>query len=107
MPKLELRRKLYTVLSYIIPKQKGLIVFFPTHNKKAFSGNLKSLILYAHQHADLGKYKLVWCTNDEILSKELQEKGYLVVQKRLSTHLKLLRAQLIIQEGTYSWLIGK
>lgn len=104
--RLRVRRILFTWLSYIIPKQKGLIVFYPTHNKSGFSGNLKSFFIYLNNCPERSNYKAVWCTNSDETFKMLKQQGYEVVSGRFDVNFKLLRAQHIIQDSTYTWLLG-
>lgn len=104
---LRLRRILFTCLSYLIPKKEGLIVFYPTHNKKGFSGNLKSYFIYLHTCPEKSKYTALWCTNNEETFNLLKSQSYQVVKNRFLVHYKLFRAQHIIQDSTYTWLIGR
>lgn len=103
---LRLRRILFTWLSYFIPKQEGLIVFYPTHNKSGFSGNLKSYFLYLNTCPERSKYTAVWCTNSSETYNLLKSQKFNVVMGRIRVHYKLFRAEHIIQDSTYTWLIG-
>lgn len=103
---LQLRRVLFTWLSYLIPKQAGLIVFYPTHNKTGFSGNLKSYFIYLNNCTEKSKYTAVWCTNNASTYHLLKSQHFKVVKNRLAVHYKLFRAEHIIQDSTYTWLIG-
>jgi CDP-glycerol glycerophosphotransferase (TagB/SpsB family) len=102
-----LRRVLFTWLSYLIPKKKGLIVFYPTHHKKGFSGNLKSYFIYLNNCPEKSKYTAVWCTNNEDTYRFLKSQNYKVAKGRFAVHLNLLRASHIIQDSTYTWLLGR
>lgn len=103
---LKLKHTLFTRLTYLVPKQKGLVVFYPTHNKKGFSGNLKSLFLYLNECADRDQYTAVWCTNNDETYKELKSQGYQVVKNKLEVHYQLLKAEHIVQDSTHIMLVG-
>ena len=103
---LRLRRILFTWLSYFIPKKEGLIVFYPTHNKAGFSGNLKQYFLYLNSCSEKAQYTAVWCTNNAETYNMLRALNFHVVKGRMLVHYKLFRAEHIIQDSTYTWLIG-
>jgi CDP-glycerol glycerophosphotransferase len=94
-------------LTYIVPKQKGLVVFYPTHNKGGFSGNLKSFFLYMNTSLEAKNFKGVWCSSNGETYKELKSKGYQVIKNKLNIHYHLLKAQHIIQDSTHIMLVGK
>jgi len=102
---IKLRRLLFKFLSSAIPKQSGLLVFYPTHNKNGFSGNLKSFFVYMHNQPDKD-YQMIWCTNKVETYDLLKSLNYRVVKNKLIVHYQLLRAEFIIQDSTYTWLIG-
>lgn len=101
-----LRRILFTWLSYLIPKKEGLIVFYPTHNKEGFSGNLRSYFIYLHNCPEQSRYTAVWCTDNDETYRLLKSQNYKVVKGRFPVHSSLLRATHIIQDSTYTWLLG-
>jgi CDP-glycerol glycerophosphotransferase len=103
----QLKHSIFTQLSYIVPKQKGLVVFYPTHNKSGFSGNLKSFFLYLNSCAECKEYTAVWCTNNDETYRYLKEKGYQVIKNILDVHYHLLKAEHIIQDSTHVMLVGK
>lgn len=105
--RLRVRRFLFTWLSYLVPKKEGLIVFYPTHNKNGFSGNLKSYFIYLNSCPESSKYTAIWCTNNAETFDLLKSHGYKVVKGRFAVNYKLLQAQQIIQDSTYTWLIGR
>ncbi|MDB5021643.1 MAG: CDP-glycerol:poly(glycerophosphate) glycerophosphotransferase [Pedobacter sp.] len=104
---LQLKHSLFEQLTYIVPKQKGLVVFYPTHNKSGFSGNLKSFFLYLSTCPERENYKAVWCTNNDQTYNDLKAKGYHVVKNKLDIHYQLLKAQHIIQDSSHVMLVGK
>jgi CDP-glycerol glycerophosphotransferase len=106
-PILKLKHSAFKQLTYLVPKQKGLVVFYPTHNKAGFSGNLKSFFLYLNTCPDCGNYTAVWCTNNDETYEELKARGYHVVKNKLDIHYQLLKAQHIIQDSTHIMLVGK
>lgn len=60
-------------LSWSLPKKRGTVVFYPIHEKRRFSGNLRYLALYmAEHHPEL---ELVWLTPDENTAKIVREAG--------------------------------
>ena len=102
---IKIRRLLFKFLSIAIPKQSGLLVFYPTHNKNGFSGNLKSFFVYMHNRPEKD-FQMIWCTNNIETYNMLKALNYRVVMNKLMVHYQLLRAEFIIQDSTYTWLIG-
>ena len=100
------RKAMVKALSNIIPKQKGFLLFYPTHNKMGFSGNLRSLFIYMYENKDKHDYKITWCTSSKKTYAELKEKNYPVIFHNTLVKYYLLRAEHIIQDSTYGWLIG-
>jgi len=94
------------MLSNTVPKKKGLLVFYPTHNKSGFSGNLKSFFIYMHNHTSRQDYQMIWCTNNTETYNRLSKLSYRVIMNKIIIHWQLLRANYIIQDSTYTWLIG-
>lgn len=103
---IKIRRALYTFLSTVIPKKKGFFVFYPTHNKKGFSGNLRSFFLYMYNNTGREDYQMVWCTNNQETENQLNALNYRVERNKFLIHYYLLRAEFIIQDSTYPWLVG-
>jgi CDP-glycerol glycerophosphotransferase len=101
-----LKHAIFTRLTYLIPKKKGLIIFYPTHNKSGFSGNLRSFFVYMNSSPECKKYVPVWCTNNKETYDLLQAQGYRVIRNKAEIHLQLLRAQHIIQDSTHILLTG-
>lgn len=91
------------VLSYVIPKKKGFLVFDPRHNKQHFSGNIKALLLYAQKHYKQGDLALI--ANERTLYEEA--KGYKspVVQNKLGSFWLKLRAEHIMIDAAMRFYI--
>jgi CDP-glycerol glycerophosphotransferase len=102
----EVKHFIFTYLTYLIPKKKGLVLFYPTHNKKGFSGNLKSFFLYLNRCDDCADYKAVWCTNNERTFTLVRSMGFSVIKNLFLIHYYLLRAEHIIQDSSHMMLVG-
>ena len=88
---------LLTILSFIVPKDKNLLVF-GCGNRREFQGHPKYLYLYLHLQKNTS-WKYVWSTEDQQLHDELESKGYPVIYKySLKGFSTLLRARLFIHE---------
>jgi CDP-glycerol glycerophosphotransferase len=103
----DLKHTIFKKLTYVVPKQKGLIVFYPTHNKPGFSGNLRALFLYLSTCPEKDQYKLVWCTTSAETYKEMKAQGYAVLLNKVDIHYYLLKAEHIIQDSTHIMLVGR
>jgi CDP-glycerol glycerophosphotransferase len=102
----EIKHSVFTRLSYLIPKQKGLVVFYPTHHKSGFSGNLKSFFTYMNSAPECSRYTPVWCTDNKETYDLLKSQGYQVIRNKADVYLQLLRAEHIIQDSTHILLCG-
>lgn len=91
-------------LSYIIPKKKGLLVFIPRHNIKYFSGNIKSLIVYAHKNCR--SFESILLAPNQNFYLAAKEENLNVYYKRLPTFWYLLRAEHIITNASIGYTAG-
>jgi CDP-glycerol glycerophosphotransferase (TagB/SpsB family) len=101
-----IKHSFFTRLSYLIPKRKGLIIFYPTHNRSGFSGNLKSFFIYLNSCPERSRYLPIWCTDNQETYDLLKSQGYRVTKNKIDNYLQLLRAQHIIQDSTHILLTG-
>ncbi len=89
----------YAVLSYIVPKKIGLVVFYPRHRSDAFEGNLKSLFLY--MHAVQTRYTPCWLTSNPELAGKLSKQGYNCRLYKYKPLWMLLRAEYVVLDTGY------
>lgn len=85
------------LLSWVIPKKKGLIVFYPIHYKKfRFNGNIKSLFIFMFENLNLLTIRCINVASEEV-EEYKQFKGSLLTGKyTLNNIFLLLRAEKII-----------
>lgn len=95
---------LINLLSYVVPKKKNKLVFFPTHNTGKFSGNLRSLYLYIA--SNLKEYDLCWRTTGGKTYEEMLQAGLPVVISNKSFFWHLLRAEHVLLDAGCGWLYG-
>lgn len=97
---------LYAVYSFLIPKKKNYLVFRPFHDRKRLSGNIKALILYAHEHHKDLRPTLV--TTNKRLQKEAKRYGLRTKSSYLCVFWAVLRAEHIVMDS-YSMIfrLGK
>lgn len=95
---------LVNLLSYVVPKKRNKILFFPAHNKKAFSGNCRNLFLYLQKNEK--EYDLLWKTNSPQLYNEMRKAGYPVIIKKSELIWAALRSEHIILDMGIPWLYG-
>lgn len=97
--------QVFRLLSYIIPKQKGLLVFQQWHNKDQFSGNVKNLILYAK---DNWGQDVLYVGNKRICD-EAGKEGVISIYGLLRTYWVKIRAEYLIVDASipkyYNWNI--
>src|SRR5699024_1181567 len=87
-----------SIFSYIIPKKKGYLVFIPFFERKKFSGNIKALLLYAHNHNPEVETALI--TTDKKVAKEVRAKGITVRIHYFSVFWAALRAEYLIIDAS-------
>lgn len=86
---------IYGLLSYIVPKKKGLILFYPAFGPNHYDGNLKPLFEYLSPRLPTG-WQAEWISRSPKVVHQITEKG-LRAKRRLGRPLStLLRAELII-----------
>lgn len=96
---------LLNTLSYIVPKKKGLILFWPLHNRNKVSGNLKALYLALKKY----DYKIYWVVDNLNALKSLQSNNVPAIRGTLDNinwYWTYLRAQKVIIDGAYHDLYG-
>lgn len=84
--------------SFLVPSRKGLICFYPIHDKTRFNGNLKSIFLYATRNPT-NNIRVLWLTTHEALYLQLEKEGLSVklIGKR---HMWMLwRAEFIFTDA--------
>lgn len=90
---------LITILSYIIPKKKGYLVFQPIHNLKHLSGNIKAMLIYAGQHYAKGDIVLV--AFEKAMQREAEEENIPIIKNRIKAYWNIFfRAELVIIDAT-------
>lgn len=94
----ELFLSIWATASYIVPKKKGYYIFIPLHDTNKFSGNIKSLILYANSNYDSERINLV-CFNKNI-RQEARENNIKVISNFLLAFWATLRAEHIIIDAS-------
>lgn len=87
------------LFSYIVPKRKDLLVFFPVHDKHKFSGNLSSLFLYVHHYEK--QFKSYYLTDNKEVSNDVKIQGFNAVYLGPKMVWLLLRCKYIITDGTF------
>jgi len=102
---IEFFKHFFRFLSYIIPKKKGLIVFQQWHNSKQFSGNIKSLILYANQNINSDKIKLL--TASQNIKQEAIKNNINISIGFFNNFWNLIRAEFVVIDASvsqyYNW----
>lgn len=88
---------LCSLLSYCIPKKKGLVAFFPRQCHGRFEGNLKYLFL-AMASAQT-PFTPLWLTANKSTHSALRQKGYGCVYYRLIPLWALLRSEYILLDN--------
>ncbi len=90
---------LFNTLTYLFPHKKNYYVFYPTHERNSFTGNLAALFEYGNNN--IRSTKFLWLTRSEIVYKKLKKKGYdsKLLKKKFSHFRYLLRAQYIFIDG--------
>ena len=90
-----LRSVIYSLCSYVVPKSRELIVFYPAFEPRKFSGNLRPMFVAMSQDAPQGR-TCVWLTQSRETGAELRARGLRVSYSRFRPVWMLLRAELIL-----------
>src|SRR5690625_304182 len=85
---------LIQLMSWVVPKKKGLIVFRQLHNPNQFTGNIKALMLCMAEN--FPEFQPILISHNLKLLKEAEKLNIKVEQSRLPTIKLLLRAQHIV-----------
>lgn len=86
-------------LSYVFPKKKGLVTFWPLQDQTKFGGNLKPVFLELAKR--IGSANVVWITQDIRSFNALRNQGYKAVGGKLESIFHLLRAHVIVIDTVY------
>lgn len=87
-----------SIFSYLVPKKKGLLVFRPTHDKKKYSGNVKSLQLYINEHHP--EFQTVLASGSNQMTKEAQGFKVKTASSLWGISWHYLRAQHIVIDSS-------
>lgn len=92
--------------SYLIPKKKNTYAFVSFFNRKKFSGNLKSFLLYVDEkHPEIST---VYVGNNKDVVKEVREHNIKVTANPLSSFWSVLRAEhIFIDASTFFFSVGR
>ncbi len=89
-------------LSWVLPKESNLLVFYPIHEKRKFSGNLKALALcFAKNYP---QYQVCWLTPDAGVARSVELAG---LRAKVFSRLPiwtLARARLIFVDSYVKYL---
>ncbi|HLS30454.1 MAG TPA: CDP-glycerol glycerophosphotransferase family protein, partial [Flavobacteriaceae bacterium] len=85
---------LIQLISWLVPKKKGLIVFKQFHNPNQFTGNIKALILYITDNHP--EYEAVLVSQNKAIIKEASKYDIKIESNHNSILKLLLRAQFIV-----------
>lgn len=86
---------IYGIFSYIIPKKKGLILFYPAFGPHHYDGNLKPLFEYLSPRLPDG-CEAVWISRSPEVVRKIEGKGLRAIRRFGRPLSTLLRAELII-----------
>lgn len=87
-----------SLLSYLVPKKKNLYVYLLIHNRNQFSGNIKSLMVYAQKnHPEI---QGVLVTFDKNARLQAMNAGVAVSKGGFSAYWNILRAEHLIIDAT-------
>ncbi len=62
------------IISFFIPKKNNYFVFYPTHEKNSFTGNLSELFTFGNEN--ILSINFVWLTRSLSVHQEVINKGY-------------------------------
>lgn len=99
---------IYTLgfFSYLIPKKKNSYAFVSFFDRKKFSGNLKSFLLYVHEsHPEI---ETTYVGNNKDVVKEVEEHNIKTASRPLSLFWTVLRAEhVFIDASTFFFSVGR
>lgn len=108
-PKMKLVARKYLLLflfqlSYLIPKKKGLIAFWPYQDETKFGGNLKPVFLELIKRR--GRGDVVWLTRNRKSALRMKRHGYRVFHGKFRLIFMLLRSHVIVLDTVYPIATG-